>query len=517
MGSMSLRKGEGRNEGMKPSGIGGQAVIEGVMMKSGSKYAVAVRKPDKEIAVEINEINTASSKYPVLKLPIIRGVAAFVESLSLGMKTLSYSTSFYEEEETKESKFEKKLNQITKGRADKILNAGTILLSVVLAIGIFVIVPMLLAGFLSAVIESQMLLALLEGVFRVLIFVGYILLISQIQDIKRMFMYHGAEHKSINCIENGLPLTVKNVKRQSREHKRCGTSFMLTVMIISVIFFMFIRVDQAWLRFILRLILIPVIAGVSYEFIRLAGKSDSWLVDKLSRPGMWLQALTTKEPDEDMIEVAIKSVEAVFDWQTFVEKAQKKDSKKSHKGAKDKKNYQSNKAKTSHNEEEHIAAEVAVKETATVQTTASKATATKATASKATVASEELAITSEELAITAEENEVATEEIAATSEVLAATATVSPEVVVKAPAEPVKPLEVDIAQLFDIKLPEIEKPKARRGRKPKQDPMPEATQTISKSNSSDDDDDILKALDMYFEFDGKKTVVEISDEVEEKK
>lgn len=483
---------------MKPSGIGGQAVIEGVMMKSGSKYAVAVRKPNKEIEVKVNEFTTAATKYPILKLPIIRGVAAFVESLSLGMKTLTFSTSFYEEEEQEESKFEKKLNQITKGHAEGVLNAVTIFFSIVLAIGIFVVVPMLLAGFLSAVIESQMLLALLEGVFRVLIFIGYILIISQIKDIKRMFMYHGAEHKSINCIENGLPLTVKNVKRQSREHKRCGTSFMLNVMIISVIFFMFIRVDHALLRFALRLILIPVIAGVSYEFTRLAGRNNSAIVNILSRPGMWMQALTTKEPDDDMIEVAIQSVEAVFDWKTFVEKAQKKNSQNFKKSEKEKDTSKNRKPALEAKKKEKVPEKVAAEDKAEEKETVEK------TAAVPNIEPEK-AESKELESIEAEPADAVTEQTAEAVEELAAA------------EEPMKPLEVDISQFFDIKLPEVTKPKAKRGRKPKTDPMPEATQVVSKAETSDDDD-ILKALDMYFDFEGPKTVVEISDEeVEEKK
>lgn len=419
---------------MKPSGIGGQAVIEGVMMKNGNKYAVAVRKPNKEIAVETNTLSTKKS--PVLNLPIIRGVVAFIDSLSLGMKTLTFSASFYEEEE-EESKFEKKLNEVTKGHADGILNAFTMVLAVLLAVGIFVVVPMLLAGFLAAKIESQAVLALLEGVFRLLIFILYIVLISRMQDIKRLFMYHGAEHKSINCIENGLPLTVENVRKQSREHKRCGTSFMLTVMIISIIFFIFIRVENTLLRFVVRLLLIPVIAGVSYEFIRLAGRTDNAIVNILSKPGMWLQALTTKEPDDSMIEVAMASVEAVFDWKKFIEKEnRKKDRKNSKKQA-------------------------------------------------------EEAVQEEKQA--AEEESVATAELAAAS-------------------EPEKPMEIDIAQLFDIKL-SGEPKEIKHGKAPKKDPLPTATKAVAASVSKDEeDDDILKALDMYFEFQGTKSVMEISDE-----
>ena len=429
---------------MKPSGIGGQAVIEGVMMKNGNKYAVAVRKPNNEIATQINTLPARKNK--IFSLPIVRGVVAFVDSLSLGMKTLSYSASFYEEEE-EESKFEKKLNQITKGHADGILNGFTMLLSVLLAVGIFVVVPMLLAGFLAAKIENATILALLEGVFRLLIFILYIVLISAMKDIKRLFMYHGAEHKSINCIENGLPLTVENVKKQSREHKRCGTSFMLTVMVISIIFFMFIRVDHTLLRFVIRLLLIPVIAGISYEFIRLAGKSNNILVTVLSKPGMWLQSLTTREPDEAMIEVAMASVEAVFDWQSFINR----DNKKSKKNAKNKKN-----TKKPEPEKE---------KTTAVETVAS-----------------------------AKEETVAAKETAAAKEA------------------PVQPLEVDLSQLFDIKLDSVTTT-SKKGKTPKKDPMPAATKVVAASHSrEEEDDDILKALDMYFEFKGPKSVMEISDE-----
>ena len=437
---------------MKPSGIGGQAVIEGVMMKNGNNYAVAVRKPNNEIAVEKNTLKERNNKF--LSLPIVRGVVAFVDSLSLGMKSLTFSASFYEEEE-EESKFEKKLNEMTKGHADGILNGFTMVLAVILAVGIFVVAPMFLAGFLAAKIENATVLALLEGVFRLLIFVLYIVLIAQMKDIKRLFMYHGAEHKSINCIENGLPLTVQNVKKQSREHKRCGTSFLLTVMVISIIFFIFIRVENTLLRFVVRLLLIPVIAGISYEFIRLAGRSNNKVVDILSRPGMWMQALTTREPDESMIEVAIASVEAVFDWQAFIEKDSKKKSKK-----KSKKNAKNEPVKEEKPEEKQVAA--------------------------ATAAAEETVATKEEP---------------------------TPEVSAEAKSEPAaQPLEIDIAQLFDIKLTSAT-PAPKKGKAPKKDPMPAATKAVAASLSKDDDDDdILKALDMYFEFKGPKSVMEISDE-----
>ena len=451
---------------MKPSGIGGQAVIEGVMMKNGNKYAVAVRKPNKEIAIETNTLPERKNK--VLSLPIVRGVVAFVDSLSLGMKTLTFSASFYEEEE-EESKFEKKLNEMTKGHADGILNGFTMVLAVVLAVGIFVVAPMLLAGFLAAKIDNPTVLAVLEGVFRLLIFVLYIVLIARMKDIKRLFMYHGAEHKSINCIENGLPLTVENVRKQSREHKRCGTSFMLTVMVISIIFFIFIRVENTLLRFVIRLLLIPVIAGVSYEFIRLAGRSNNPIVNILSRPGMWLQALTTREPDDSMIEVAMASVEAVFDWHAFIEK----DSKKSKKNSKNSKNNKNNRGgKKPEPAKEEKKAEEAV------------------AATQETVAAEELTATKEAAVEVPKQEEVKAE-------------------------APAQPLEIDIAQLFDIKLTSAASA-PKKGKAPKKDPMPAATKAVAASLSKDeDDDDILKALDMYFEFKGPKSVMEISDEVEE--
>jgi len=347
------------------------------------------------------------------------------------------------------SKLEKKLNEITKGHADGIINGFTMVLAVLLALGIFVVAPMLLAGFLAAKIENATVLAVLEGVFRLLIFILYIVLIAQMKDIKRLFMYHGAEHKSINCIENGLPLTVSNVKKQSREHKRCGTSFMLTVMIISIIFFIFIRVENTLLRFVIRLLLIPVIAGVSYEFIRLAGRSNHPVINLLSKPGMWLQALTTREPDESMIEVAMASVEAVFDWEAFLAKdAGKKSGKKE-------------KSKKKSAPEKKIKPEKEV-----------------AAATEETVATEETAAAKEE----------AKEEVKE------------------------QPLEIDIAQLFDIKLTSASAA-PKKGKAPKKDPMPAATKAVAASLSKDDeDDDILKALDMYFEFKGPKSVMEISDE-----
>ncbi|MDF2950916.1 MAG: hypothetical protein K0S18_499 [Anaerocolumna sp.] len=314
---------------MKPSGIGGQAVIEGVMMKNKEQYAVAVRKPDNQIVIEKNTFISASDKYKLFKLPILRGMLAFIESMIIGMKTLTFSASFMEEEEqAKTSKIEEKFSKVFKDKAESVAMGITIFFSILLAIGIFFMIPTLIAGLLVKRIESDVMLAIIEGIIRILIFIGYILAISQMKDIKRMFMYHGAEHKTINCLERGMELTVSNVRKQSKQHKRCGTSFMFIVMFISIIFFIFIRVDEQWLRVLTRIVLVPVIAGVSYEFIRLAGRNESMLVSVLSKPGMWMQNLTTKEPDDTMIEVAIQSVEAVFDWREFLGAEVKTEKKK---------------------------------------------------------------------------------------------------------------------------------------------------------------------------------------------
>lgn len=312
---------------MRYSGVGGQAVMEGVMMKNREAYAVAVRKPDQTIETKVSEYNGTIKNKKIRKLPIIRGVINFVESLYLGMSTLMFSASFFEDEEEEAEK--KKRESMTKEerkaleekekKQEKALMGGTVAFSIILALAIFFALPYFLSGFFRKVIDSETLIALLEGVIRLVIFVAYIAIISRTPDIKRTFMYHGAEHKCINCIEHGLELNVENVRASSKQHRRCGTSFLLIVMLISIVFFMFIRVDSGVLRLLLRLLLIPVIAGVSYEFIRLAGRYDNWFVNLLSQPGLWMQRLTTKEPSDDMIEVGIAAVNAVFDWKKWQE------------------------------------------------------------------------------------------------------------------------------------------------------------------------------------------------------
>lgn len=306
---------------MKTSGIGGQAVMEGVMMKNGKDYAIAVRKPDGQIEIKKDVYESIITKHGILRLPIIRGMVVFVESMVVGMKALTYSSEFYEEEEeTGESKVDVWFQKVFKDKTDAVLMGFTIVMAILMAAVLFIFVPFVAANLFSLYIESSVLLSLCEGLFRLAVFLAYVLLISQMKDIKRVFMYHGAEHKSINCIEHGYELTVENVRRQSKEHKRCGTSFLVYVMLISIVFFTVIRVNDRLLQLILRIILIPVIAGVSYEFIRFAGKSSSKIMNVLSKPGMWVQGMTTREPDDHMIEVAIQSVEAVFDWKAFLEK-----------------------------------------------------------------------------------------------------------------------------------------------------------------------------------------------------
>lgn len=331
--------------------------MEGVMMKNKDEYAVAVRKPNNEIAVEKSTYKDLSEKVKLFKLPVFRGMLAFIDSLVIGIKVLNYSTSFFEEEEETEKQKKQKPDKKASAKKDSdfeieevsatymateedelseekpanisvdekkdeksnaILMVFAVLISVMISVTLFMVLPVLLTGFLSKLTDNNYILNAVEAVVRLAIFIGYVLLASRMKEIKRVFMYHGAEHKTINCLENGFELTVENVRWQSKEHKRCGTSFMLLVILISAVFFMIIPTYGILQKVITRVLLVPFIAGFSYEFIRLAGKSESKLVDILSKPGLWMQGLTTKEPDDTMIEVAIASVDAVFDWRTFL-------------------------------------------------------------------------------------------------------------------------------------------------------------------------------------------------------
>lgn len=301
------------------SGIGGQAVLEGVMMKNKEKYAVAVRKPDGEIEVEVETYQGLAHGSKFKELPFIRGIFNFLDSLILGTRALNYSASFYEEEEGKETKFDKAMDKMSGGNGEKLLSGIVTVISIMLAVGIFIVLPYFISSLFESFIRNRSLMAIIEGVIRIALFLLYVWGISAMKDIRRLYQYHGAEHKCINCIEKGRPLTVHNVMRSSRLHKRCGTSFIFFVMLVSIVLFFFIQVDNVAEKVILRILLMPVVAGISYEIIRLAGRTDNVFIKILSAPGMWIQRMTTREPDESMAEVAIASVEAVFDWKKYLQ------------------------------------------------------------------------------------------------------------------------------------------------------------------------------------------------------
>ena len=302
---------------MKSSNIGGQAVLEGIMMKNRDRYAVAVRKPDGEIFVQTEEFHSVTGRYKKLTtIPFVRGVFNFIDSMVLGIKTLTFSASFYEEEEEKNFS---EAEQKKKEKQESLLMAGTVAFSIVAAVAIFMVLPYFLSSLMKPVVPSYHLRTVIEGFVRIGIFIIYILLISRMEDIQRTFMYHGAEHKCINCVEHGLPLTVDNVLASSRLHKRCGTSFLFLVMLVSIfLHFIFVLVPFYWVRLFGRLLMVPVVAGISFEIIQWAGRSDSKLADFFSKPGLAMQKLTTKEPTADMAEVAIRAVEAVFDWKAYL-------------------------------------------------------------------------------------------------------------------------------------------------------------------------------------------------------
>ena len=322
-----------RNENMKQVRIGGQAVLEGIMMRGPASYSLAVRKSDGEIAVEVTPYQSFSERKKMNKIPILRGVVNFIESLYIGIRTLMNSSEYFAEEEeeeakkaspdTAESKKDEKKEKKKEEKEEKEGGKGylvwILIISLAFAIGLFVLLPSFLAGLLLKVTEHQWIANLTEGILRLLIFIVYIALISRMEDIRRTFMYHGAEHKTINCLEAGDDLTPENVLKHTRFHKRCGTSFVFIVMIISIIVFMFVRTDIMWLRLLSRILLIPVIAGISYEVLQYAGRHTNACSKILSAPGLWVQRLTTKEPDRSMAEVAIRAVEEVIDVREYLE------------------------------------------------------------------------------------------------------------------------------------------------------------------------------------------------------
>ena len=318
----------------KYSGIGGQAVMEGVMMRNKNRYAVACRKPDGEIVVDVKETHSITEKLPFLGWPFLRGTVSLIESMVIGIKTLMYSADFIEDDAPAKKTADAANAPAGPKKSESVMTPFmifcTIALSLGLSIGLFFFLPLLIAEGVEMLTgwDSPFAVSFIEGVTRILIFVGYVAAISLLPDIKRVYRYHGAEHKSINCIESGLPLTVENARASSKEHKRCGTSFLIIVIAISILVFSIVncfviydgdsRILKILVRFGIRLLLLPLVAGISYEFLRLAGRSESRIVNILSRPGIWMQGLTTKEPDDAMLECAIASVEAVFDWKAFI-------------------------------------------------------------------------------------------------------------------------------------------------------------------------------------------------------
>lgn len=304
------------------SGIGGQAVLEGIMMRNKNRYSVAVRTGDKDIDCKVGQRKDIEERTFLARIPFVRGIFKLIDSLVLGIRALTYSSQFVEEEELEPDKFEGWLNRKFGERAEKIIIAFTIVVSLILAIALFMILPLFIADLMERHISwvTKQTVPVIEGVLKVIIFIVYLMLTALIKDIRRTYMYHGAEHKCINCVETGHALNVENVRRSSRFHKRCGTSFLFVIILISIIIFLLVRPEAIWLRYLIRILLLPVIAGLSYEFIRYAGSKDNLFVTICSKPGLWMQRITTREPTNDMIEVAIEATEAVFDWEAYLEK-----------------------------------------------------------------------------------------------------------------------------------------------------------------------------------------------------
>ena len=311
---------------VKKNSIGGQAVIEGVMMRGSEVYTVAVRKDTGEIVSDTKAVTSVADKVKAFRLPIIRGIVAFIESFVVGIQTLTYSAEVFggEEYEEEPSKFEKWITKTFGDQADKIIINITMAISFVLAIGIFMVLPMWLSRFIKGLLPTSLLQNLVEGIVRIALFLGYMTLISKMKDIERTFQYHGAEHKTINCLDQGKELTIENVRECSRLHKSCGTSFLFVIMIVSILVFSVFTTQILWQRTLIRVVMVPFIAGVSYEFIRWARRSEeSKMAELFSKPGMWLQKkFTTREPDDLQIEVAIAAVKGVLEYGSTREESQ---------------------------------------------------------------------------------------------------------------------------------------------------------------------------------------------------
>lgn len=292
--------------------IGGAAVMEGVMMRGPHSIAVAVRKPDGEIEIDVKETKPVSKRNFFLKLPIVRGCIAFFESMITSTKALMYSASFIDVEEEEPSKFDAWLEKVFGDKLKDAILYLSVILSLFMSVGLFILLPTWLVSLVRIFCSNQVVLTVAEGVTRIVIFLGYLILVSQMPDIKRVFEYHGAEHKTIACYESGDELTVENAKTKCRLHPRCGTSFLLIVMVVSIIVFSFLKWDNILIRTLTRLALLPIVAGISYEIIKLAGRYDNFATRIVSWPGLMLQKITTREPDDSQLEVAIASMKAVI-------------------------------------------------------------------------------------------------------------------------------------------------------------------------------------------------------------
>ena len=297
---------------MKKQSVGGQAVIEGVMMQSKNYRAIAVRKSNGEIEVKKERIKSWIQDKKIDKIPFLRGSFILIETMIQGMKSLNYSSEFFLEEDEEEDFIDRFMKNVFKDKANNVLMGLSLVLAMMLSVGLFVLIPTTISGLFSSFIKNNIVLNLIEGAIRICILILYMLAISKNKDIKRVFMYHGAEHKTIYCYENNLELTVENAKKFTTQHPRCGTNFLFIVMFTSIILFSFFGWPNILARVVMRIVCIPIVAGISYEIIKFLGKYNNILSKVVAYPGMMLQNITTKEPDDEQLEVAIKALKAVI-------------------------------------------------------------------------------------------------------------------------------------------------------------------------------------------------------------
>ncbi|KKY02774.1 membrane protein [Paraclostridium benzoelyticum] len=297
---------------MKKQPVGGQAVIEGVMMQSKNKRAIAVRKNDGEIIIRKRNIKSWISDKNIDKIPFLRGAFILIETMIEGINSMNFSSEFFLDDDEEESAFDKFINKLFKDKANDVIIIISLIIGLFFAMLLFVVTPTMIGGLFSRFINSDLILNLIEGFTRICILFIYILLISMNKDIKRVFEYHGAEHKAIYCYENDLDLTVENARKFKTQHPRCGTNFLFIVMFTSIILFSFFGWPNPIVRIIMRIVCVPIVAGISYEIIKLLGKYNNILTKTVAYPGMMLQKLTTKEPDDKQLEVALKALDAVI-------------------------------------------------------------------------------------------------------------------------------------------------------------------------------------------------------------